>query len=176
MSENIQSISQGTYTIGQTSASDSSLLVTENSGNVSILQGTVATSAGIVGDGTTQNPLRADETVLWSGSWRPGNGTAVTNSAVEVSESIYNFEYIRVVTEGALCQVITFTPKDCQAFICYPETDTKRNILGLKISNDDSTHIRFKCGYSTNFVDSYRSNQDWGYFTLKKIIGINRKA
>lgn len=32
-----------------------------------LLQGTVATSAGIVGDGTTQNPLRADETVLFSG-------------------------------------------------------------------------------------------------------------
>lgn len=43
MSDSIQSISQGNY----------------------ILQGTVATSAGIVGDGSTQNPLRADETVLW---------------------------------------------------------------------------------------------------------------
>ena len=39
MSEQIQSISQGNY----------------------ILQGTVATSAGIVGDGTTQNPLRVDD-------------------------------------------------------------------------------------------------------------------
>ena len=154
MSEPIQSISQGNY----------------------ILQGTVATSAGIVGDGTTQNPLRADETVLWSGSWKPGNGSVVTNSAIEVSESVSNFEYIRVVTEGVLCQTITVTPNQCQAFICYPESDDRTSILGLKISKDDNTHIRFRCGYSTNFIQSYRSGSDWGYFTLKKIIGINRIA
>lgn len=51
-----------------------------------ILQGTVATSAGIVGDGTSQNPLRADETVLYSGS--SANPT--------LSESIDNFEHIKV--------------------------------------------------------------------------------
>ena len=59
----IQSISQGNY----------------------ILQGTVATSAGIVGDGSTQNPLRADETVLYSGTQ--------TYSAT-LSESVKNFDKI----------------------------------------------------------------------------------
>ena len=43
MSEPIQSISQGNY----------------------ILQGTVATSAGIVGDGSPQNPIRVDMTNTW---------------------------------------------------------------------------------------------------------------
>ena len=66
MSE-IQSISQGNY----------------------ILQGTVATSAGIVGDGSTQNPLRADETVLWS-------GTANVGTVMELSEPIFNFKKIRL--------------------------------------------------------------------------------
>lgn len=66
MSEPIQSISQGNY----------------------ILQGTVATSAGIVGDGSTQNPLRADETVLYDN----GNGSFTIN----IPESIYNFEKISV--------------------------------------------------------------------------------
>ena len=65
MSEQIQSISQGNY----------------------ILQGTVATSAGIVGDGSTQNPLRADETVLF-------NGTQ-TYSAI-LSESVKNFQKIAI--------------------------------------------------------------------------------
>ena len=67
MSEPIQSISQGNY----------------------ILQGTVATSAGIVGDGSTQNPLRADETVLWSGD-KTGTGT------ITLSEGVNNFERIAV--------------------------------------------------------------------------------
>ena len=62
----IQSISQGNY----------------------ILQGTVATSAGIVGDGSTQNPLRADETVLWS-------GTRFTTGYRDLNESFLNFEQIR---------------------------------------------------------------------------------
>lgn len=120
--------------------------------------------------------LGVDETVLWSGSWTPGNGTNATNSAIEVSESVSNFEYIRVVTEGILCQTITMTPNECQALICYPEADDRDSILGLKISKDDNTHIRFRCGYSTNFIQAYRSGSDWGYFTLKKIIGISRKA
>ena len=67
MSEPIQSISQGNY----------------------ILQGTVATSAGIVGDGSTQNPLRADETVLWS-------GTANVGTVMSLNEPILNFQKIRI--------------------------------------------------------------------------------
>ena len=49
--------------------------------------GTVATSAGIVGDGTSQNPIRTDETVLWSGT---------PTSAVTLSESMQNFDYLRL--------------------------------------------------------------------------------
>ena len=182
MSENIQSISQGTYTIGQTSANDSSLLVTKNEDNVSILstQQEVSHDNTLSGNGTVDSPLGVvpgyNETVLWSGSWKPGNGSAVTNSAIEISEPVSNFEYIRVVTEGILCQTITVTPNQCQALICYPESDDRTSILGLKISKDDDTHIRFRCGYSTNFIQAYRGGNDWGYFTLKKIIGINRKA
>ena len=65
MSEPIQIISQGNY----------------------ILQGTVATSAGIIGDGSTQNPLRADETVLFEGTQ--------TFSAT-LSESVKNFDKILI--------------------------------------------------------------------------------
>lgn len=115
-----------------------------------------------------------DETVLWSGTWKPGNTTTPTNGTIEVSESILNFEYIRIVLEGILCQTITMTPNACQALICYPESDNSSNILGLKVSKDDETHLRFRCGYSSNFIQAYRSGADWGYFTLKKIIGINR--
>lgn len=70
----IQSISQGNY----------------------ILQGTVATSAGIIGDGSTQNPLRADETVLWSGTASPGNFPLTMSepfSAFEKIEFIWDARY-----------------------------------------------------------------------------------
>lgn len=97
MSENIQSISQGTYTIGQTSANDSSLLVTENGGNVSILQGTVATSAGIVGDGSTQNPIRVDETELY---YDPINHNVATDAEFVMSESIWNFEKVMITFDN----------------------------------------------------------------------------
>ena len=136
MSE-IRSIAEGTFVLGDTNG-----LTFEAGTGINITE----PSEGTVRIGN-------DETVLWSGSWKPGNGTVVTNSAIEISESIDNFEYIRVVTEGILCQVITMTPNQCQALICYPESDSRT---------------------STNFIEAYRSNSDWGYFTLKKIIGINR--
>ena len=66
MSEPIQSIAQNNY----------------------ILQGTVATSAGIVGDGSTQNPLRADETVLYDSS--------ANYNLINFSEPASNFERIRL--------------------------------------------------------------------------------
>jgi hypothetical protein len=52
-----------------------------------ILQGTVATSAGFVGDGTTQNPLRADETVLYSGT---------RNVSGVLNDSPFNYDRIRI--------------------------------------------------------------------------------
>ena len=154
----MNTIYDGTFTLGQTSATN------------------FQAGPGIKIDSPSAGTVRIgnDETVLWSGSWKPGNGSVVTNSAIEISEPVSNFEYIRVVTEGILCQTITVTPNQCQALICYPESDDRTSILGLKISKDDDTHIRFRCGYSTNFIQSYRSGSDWGYFTLKKIIGINR--
>ena len=75
MSEPIQSISQGNY----------------------ILQGTVATSAGIVGDGTTQNPLRADETELY---YNPRNHNVATDSEFVMSESIWNFERVMITFDN----------------------------------------------------------------------------
>ena len=156
MSEN--NIYNGTFVLGDTSAT------------------TLSAGPGIKIDDSVPGVIKVsnDETVLWSGSWKPGNGTVVTNSAIQVSESVENFEYIRIVTEGILSQTVTLTPNQCQCLICYPEADTRTSILGLKISKDDSTHIRFRCGYSDNFIMAYRSGSDWGYFTLKKIIGVNR--
>ena len=71
MSENIQSISQGTYTIGQTSATN------------------FVAGPGIKIDEPSAGTVRIgnDETVLWSGS---------RTSACSLSENAYNFDYLQV--------------------------------------------------------------------------------
>ena len=178
MSENIQSISQGTYTIGQTSANDSSLLVTQNENSVSILQGTVATSAGIVGDGTTQNPLRVDETVLWSGDrywW-------ADTSPLTTSENLSNFETIKVIAadDWELNQQEFYFPGLNFGFdisLIGEEGDnlvfksSKFGVNGNQISLLSQSHCSIasnKTIFSTNFSTSF--------VRFIKIVGINRIA
>ena len=69
----IQSIANGTYVIGETSATN---FIAGNGIKID------EPSAGTVRIGN-------DETVLWSGSWKPGNGSVVTNSAIEISEPMH---------------------------------------------------------------------------------------
>lgn len=71
MSENIQSISQGTFTIGSTSATN------------------FVAGPGIKIDEPSAGTVRIgnDETVLWSGA---------KTSAVTLSESMQNFDYLRL--------------------------------------------------------------------------------
>ena len=161
MSEPIQSISQGNY----------------------ILQGTVATSAGIVGDGTTQNPLRADETVLWSGKGYISTFT--------LSEKLSNFERFRMVYLGYN------TPQS--GFCEYYSPSDGSNISYMYqhyVANDDANPLQIWAGrFST--TDSLTYNLvDWKWMCMpgnrnawtntwndnarkpiiKQIIGINRIA
>lgn len=61
-----------------------------------ILQGTVATSAGIVGDGSTQNPLRVDETVLWEDTT-----AGVYNGTITLNEPWSGFDKIGIEVSDA---------------------------------------------------------------------------
>ena len=87
MSE-INSIANGTFTIGQTSANDSSLLVTENDSNVSILstQQEVSHDNTLIGNGTVNSPLGVDSDYIvvteeTIGTFNVGNSdTAITGS------------------------------------------------------------------------------------------------
>ena len=56
-----------------------------------ILQGTVITSAGIVGDGTSQNPIRADETVLWENTT-----SGIYNGTITLNEPWSGFDKIGI--------------------------------------------------------------------------------
>ena len=78
MSEPIQSIANGNY----------------------ILQGTVATSAGIVGDGSTQNPLRVDDEYIKLLSVNQPL-TAVVNNYVATASVPDGYEFLCWVNMGS---------------------------------------------------------------------------
>ena len=164
MSEPIQSISQGNY----------------------ILQGTVATSAGIVGDGSTQNPLRADETVLYDNT----NPTAVTsNTSVNLSESYLNFKELKLYlqasfgsTENMNYVVTTFVSQDgiteigsmaitnTQSAVlcdsnCYVFYSTEPLVCYIK---SNGARVNMEVG-STNVTNNRGAK-------LYKVIGVNRIA
>ena len=162
----IQSISNGTYVIGQTSATN------------------FIGGQGIKIDSPSAGTVRIgnDETVLWetAGGVTPGNGSALTDYTISLSESISNFEKIRIEMggrAGATIEMITSTDKLAR-YITTPDSTGNNNILGLYVSKDtnDQTHINFKCGYGTDYITAYRTGKDWGYFTIFKVIGINRKT
>ena len=157
MSEPIQSIANGNY----------------------ILQGTVATSAGIVGDGTTQNPLRSDETVLFSGNF--------TTKSCTLSESPLNFESVKfyLVDDGGhtswgSTEIISNLLNNCSA-------ENGKCIAGCAVPWNEGFRIMTVSATSANNYRNWDScgYQWWGngggqigtgYLNILKVVGINRKA
>lgn len=157
MSEPIQSISQGNY----------------------ILQGTVATSAGIIGDGSTQNPLRADETVLWSGSF---NGAVGTAHYITMSEPLTNFDKIQLEMGGSYHSLWTYKSVGTHYQVTSPfvAADGGTTLYAVMFTRlDDNKIYRYGCGILNNAA---LTNNKWtnnsagtqGECTLVKVIGINR--
>ena len=160
MSEPIQSISQGNY----------------------ILQGTVATSAGIVGDGSTQNPLRADETVLYSSTG------VILSAETNLSEPGSNFEKIEFSfggVPGTTAQYyINETIRPCQ-FVAFMHGAGGNNVWmqwGRLSANSDFSKIKMDKGKSFNYGAA--TSTSWtnpsvstaipDSFYCYKIVGINR--
>ena len=159
----IQTISQGNY----------------------VLQGTVATSAGIVGDGTTQNPLRTDETVLYSAN-------SVTNNTVgqvfPMSEPITNFERIRIT-----CDNMEYQNRPCMQE--FPVLNSSCRFNTPMLNDNNGADISINIPYATYNINSsgdlvcvarglfygdwnrpHHTNGDWRGYCLLKVVGINRKA
>lgn len=155
MSEPIQSIAQNNY----------------------ILQGTVATSAGIVGDGSTQNPLRADETVLFEDV----NGHGMDNS-ITLSDDADKFDRIRIyynVWSGAATKVLEFIFTDqCLMSNLEQFTTTGLNIIVWQFNPLTSSNKRtVSLNYFTYFEGRWTgSSLTKSNFKVFKIVGINRKA
>ena len=192
MSENIQSISQGTYTIGESSTNDSSLLVTQNEGDVSILQTQqeVSHDNTLSGNGTVDSPLGVvpgyNETVLYDNT----NPTAVTsNTSVNLSESYLNFKELKLYIKASFGStgnmnyvVTTFVSQDniteigsiampnTQSTVlcdsnCYVFYSTEPLVCYIK-SNGERVNI----GVGSTNVTNDRGTR------LYKVIGVNRIA
>ena len=165
MSENIQSISQGTYTIGSTSATN------------------FVAGPGIKIDEPSAGTVRIgnDETVLWSGT---GNISTFT-----LSEKLSNFEKFRFVMAGfntsqlGMCEY--YSPADgsniSYCYECYV-AGTDKNPLQIwagRFSTTDSLTyniIDWKWMYMSGggSVWSNTWNNDGRKPLIKRVIGINR--
>ena len=157
MSENIQSISQGTYTIGQTSATNF-----QAGPGISITQPS---------EGTVR--IANDETVLWEDTNYTYGRTSVT-----LSESYKNFERIRIISNKG--DSIEFTPAN------YAQYNHQSLFhLGnafMMVCHWDFTDDTTYAGTAGNMVDlsnmtsfTINASSQYGRWTQPvKIIGINR--
>ena len=164
MSENIQSIANGTYTIGETNK------LTFSAGPGSVID---EPSAGTVRIGN-------DETVLWS-----AEGGAFSLTA---SESIYNFEYIDVWQAGGTEDVTMRIPtkyiaknNDFATTKTYLDFVNQLYTFGAKysVSNNGTVLESTGKGYgyvvniaSTTVLEKYSNNEYNG--KISKVVGINR--
>lgn len=144
-----------------------------------ILKGTVATSAGIVGDGSTQNPLRADETVLFSSE------SGVQNN-ITLSENIENFEFVRVewcpYTEAsnwtAPYDVVLSKVKSGLLHLCgwgIANDALAQVMTNLILSCSNKSVTVYKSGTITSLNNGTATSSLTGY-KIFKIVGINRIA
>ena len=162
MSENIQSISQGTFTIGQTSATN------------------FVAGPGIKIDSPSAGTVRIgnDETVLWSGDLNQTNFSAEQN----LSESITNFERVRFNwrIDGHCGSV------ECPAnsgILCIPyfwKIAAGYNDVRLTISANDNKwklndSIKWETSTASYSISQFIHNWAYSVIPVREIIGINRK-
>ena len=160
MSETIQSISQGTYTIGETNKL------------------TFSAGPGIKIDEPSAGTVRIgnDETVLWSGDRYWWSDT----SNLQLSESVNSFEIIRIKAKD------DWEIQD--SYFYFPSNVGTFNIVTNGIENNKLVWKSTKFGLSGNLVGiiqpftfSVQSNKTIdassgaSYVMFHEIVGINRK-
>ena len=160
MSENIQSISQGTYTIGQTSATN------------------FVAGPGIKIDEPSAGTVRIgnDETVLYSGA-----GT----SAVTLSEPYTNFEAIKLCHNAYIDTFSGLTaPIEFRFWHMYGNNaQATFKCAMIQCSGVDSTHIQIMntktLGYNftatSTQANAVTNNDTYAKNIITMVIGVNRK-
>ena len=158
MSENIQSISNGTFTIGSTSAIN------------------FEAGPGINIDEPSEGTVRIanDETVLWSGA-----GT----SAVTLSEPITNFEGIKIY-HNAYCDEFVGLPVPSEFRFWHMYGNSAQSTFKCAMVQTfitDSTHIKIDhtktLGFgftATGFTAAVTNNDQYARNIITRVIGINR--
>ena len=157
MSENIQSISQGTYTIGQTSATN------------------FQAGPGIKIDEPSAGTVRIgnDETVLWSGTY------STDTTQLVCGESIANFEKIDIwwIQQNERPIVHTYQTENLgQAFVIHGKCENGHAVVfiaGWDKGSDNKTFTKNFCKYSP--TNNWGTFVDINELVPVKIVGINRK-
>lgn len=162
MSENIQSIANGSFVLGQTSATN------------------FVAGHGIKIDEPSAGTVRIgnDETVLWSGKdFTVTNGTHLS-ATVQLSEPISAFNEIKIISSGNLDSetiVLDTTKTGGNAtFTWIAPEGGNANWIGLRGVFTDQTHLKVYGGYSTSLASVFTANGWWSYKNIYKVIGINR--
>ena len=168
MSETIQSISQGTYTIGQTSATN------------------FIAGQGIKIDEPSAGTVRIgnDETVLWEGTvFNPAGSNSPMRASASMNESIQNFDQIRLDFRGDnyyFTDSVFFThPYDTNNKAFYVNVKKEQNnnstYIGTKYKWINDTTLSGMCSYGNTQNVEEMTGGYWGYGGVVRVVGINRK-
>lgn len=167
MSENIQSISQGTFTLGSTSSLN------------------FQAGQGITIDEPNEGAVRIsnDETVLYSATPKSYGGSS-SGESITLSENISNFERLRFyvnVNRASLTYYESYEVDNYLGTACnfqygpYPENNVTANwfILRAGVTNN-ICNVSASYNASTSVQQPYWGNK-WFPGSLYKVVGINRK-
>jgi len=167
MSETIQSISQGTYTIGRTSATN------------------FIAGPGIKIDEPSAGTVRIgnDETVLWEGTaFSPPGSTNPMRASAEMSESIQNFDQIRLDFRGNNYyfndSVLLTHPYNTTTGTCYVnvkhEQANNSVFIGTLYKWINDTTLSGMCSFGTTQNVTAMTGGYYNYGAVVRVVGINR--
>lgn len=119
--------------------------------------------------------LGVDETVLWEGTITKTDTTNV-NVVITLSESVLNFDRIRVYCNGRI-NLMEWHPNDVNGIVAYQANPESTSIVIAAAINQESnrTQIRYRCGFSNNYPGAFAGDY-WYYGLPYKVVGIHRIA
>lgn len=126
------------------------------------------------GNGTVDSPLGLNETVLWSGSYE-------STGSINLSESFKNFELIRVefITNDNISFTSVFNSAEQNTELVLYGYYVRSTVTGISIKASQytltNTTITLSRGYEVAIGQS-ATQSSGNKITIKKVVGINRKA
>ena len=160
MSENIQSISMGTYTIGNTN------------------ELTFSAGPGIKIDQPSEGVVRIgnDETVLWSGTY---SGSVSDSNYITLSETPANFDTVEITIGGGYKSRFRFAGASTTWSYMQSYANTSSTTIYAARFDLSTTTVTCKAAnymqIGANQVNSWQNrDMNVGELQITKVIGINR--